>query len=139
MKRFSKTENQTSSVKEILHKEGPIMTKEKLFELLTKISDKYIRSKWCLPAACLIFTLIVCALFIPQKFSVNPFDETPTPVYTDELPLLTISSLDAPATIGGVSSSRGSDQLIPINNNPWTEEAQLTTLPVFRNPLEYKG
>lgn len=139
MKRFSKTANQISSIKEMLHKEGQIMTKEKLFKLLTKIFDKYIRSKWCLPAACLIFTLIVCALFIPQKFSVNPFDETPAPVHTDELPLLTISSLDAPATIGGVSSSRGSDQLIPVNNNPWTEESLLTTLPVFRNPLEYKG
>lgn len=115
------------------------MTKEKLFKLLTKISDKCLRSKWGLSAACLIFALIVCALFIPPKFSVNPFDETPAPTYTDELPLLTIFSLDAPAIIGGASSSRGSEQIIPINNNPWTENAQLTTLPVFANPLEYKG
>lgn len=101
-------------------------------------------SKWWILAACLILTVSVSTLLFRLISSFNntgssyAYEDTPS-ADTEALPSLTIFHVGSRAA-GGTAGGSGylayatSDL---SNTNPWTETTELSTLPVFRNPVEY--
>ena len=116
------------------------MTKEFLFK------KKYIKwHKWGLLTICLILAMSAAIFFAikqtgflhktEQDFSYN----ADAPVVSKELPSLTIFHVGSRA-VGGTAGGSGLTEYATSehsNTNPWTESSKLSTLPVFRNPLEY--
>ena len=92
--------------------------------------------KWGAAAACLALLGYLGAGLLPKDIPETIPVPSSSPSRDPDLPLLTI-----PETLGGGMGFEGLmayDISELVNNNPWTEEMNLTTLPVFRNPITYE-
>lgn len=92
--------------------------------------------KWGAAAACLALLGYLGTGLLPQTaLEITP-EATSSPTRDPDLPLLPL-----PDTLGGGMGFEGLmayDISELVNNNPWTEEMELTTLPVYRNPITYE-
>lgn len=123
------------------------MKNVKLLEKIGEISECYIaeadptasriydlsRIKWGALAACLALAIFTAIKIIPAN-SVMPPPVEPAPG-TDGLPMLAVTG-DSGAGMG-FEGYMAYDILEIVNNNPWTETANISTLPVYKNPLAY--
>ena len=92
--------------------------------------------KWGAAAACLALLGYLGIGLLPQTALGSPPEATSSPTRDPDLPLLTL-----PDTLGGGMGFEGMmayDISELVGNNPWTEEMNLTTLPVYRNPITYE-
>lgn len=118
------------------------MNSEKLLNAIGKIDDnlildavndtpvtskrKHIWLKFCAAAACLALIVYAGTQLVQNNNSADT---------TDRLPMLTITE--------GASSSMGYEGYMLyeiselVNANPWNENAEISTLPVYENPLSY--
>lgn len=92
--------------------------------------------KWGAAAACLALLGYLGTGLLPPSTPGTAPETTSAPTRNPDLPLLTM-----PETLGGGMGFEGMmayDISELVNNNPWTEEMNLTTLPVYRNPITYE-
>lgn len=92
--------------------------------------------KWGAAAACLTLLGYLGIGLLPQKSPETIPVPSSAPTGDPDLPLLTL-----PDTLSGGMGFEGMmayDISELVNNNPWTEEMDLTTLPVFRNSITYE-
>lgn len=75
-------------------------------------------------AACFALTIFAWARFSPKE----------TPSNTGDLPMLSISGSAESMGYEGYMAYEISEL---VNANPWNEDLELTTLPVYQNPLTY--
>jgi len=116
------------------------MTSEKLIDYIGQIDDSIIAEandgllelapkhtwvKWISVAAAAVACIIAAILLIPGQ---KPPDDFPN------LPKLTIEEIEFN---GGYEGHMAHDISELTNGNPWTENAVLETLPVFRNTSRY--
>lgn len=92
--------------------------------------------KWGAAAACLaLLGSLGAGLWLQNTAETFPA-ATPGPTRNPDLPLLTLpESLSGGMGFEGLMAYDISEL---VNGNPWTEEMNLTTLPVFRNPIAYE-
>ena len=87
-------------------------------------------------AACLALLGYLGAGQLPQSALQTTPSTTVAPARNPDLPLLTL-----PETLSGGMGFEGLmayDISELVNGNPWTEEMNLTALPVYRNPITYE-
>ena len=115
------------------------MKSERILDTLGNVEEKYIAEaaplqrkgtvlrllKWGAAAACLGLAVYGGMRLISENPSGLP----------ESLPLLTVTGIGQEAM--GYEGYMAYEASELINGNPWTREAQLTTLPVYRNPLSY--
>ena len=92
--------------------------------------------KWGAAAACLALLGYLGAGLLPHDSPETIPAPSSSPTRDPDLPLLTL-----PDTLSGGMGFEGLmayDISELVNNNPWTGEMNLTTLPVFRNPITYE-
>lgn len=138
-------------------KREAIMKSERILNTLGQVDEKYIAEaapgqktgrgpgwiKGCAAAACLALAVYGGMKFMEYKAAGDPFQgggssEIPdgtSPGNQADLPLLTVTENGEEAM--GYEGYMAYDVSELINENPWTEGAGLSTLPVFRNPLSY--
>lgn len=92
--------------------------------------------KWGTAAACLALLGILGAGLLSQNAPETAPATTAAPTRDPDLPLLTLP--DALSGGMGFEGLMAYDISELVNNNPWTEEMNLTTLPVYRNPITYE-
>lgn len=88
--------------------------------------------RWGAAAACLAVLGYGAAVFLPAQ----PGVDGPAVGSATDLPLLTLP--ESPGGGMGFEGLMAYDSSELVNNNPWSEELSLTTLPVFRNPITYE-
>lgn len=121
------------------------MKNEKLLDAIGQINDELIvdagsdsksakKSLWfrrgLISAACLASAAVITALIIPFLHKIQQKTDIDT-----TLPLLTISQTQSGAM--GFEGYMAYDISELINANPWNENMNLSTLPVYENPLSY--
>ncbi|MEY8236088.1 hypothetical protein AALA36_10165 [Lachnospiraceae bacterium 66-29] len=89
--------------------------------------QKRIWRKWMAAAACLVLVFCVNLLMIPQQFFKDG---------TKELPILTVHRESGRDT-GSFACVEAYDASEIVNDNPWSEEAEISTLPVYRRQFIY--
>ncbi|MGI6004981.1 MAG: hypothetical protein ACOX88_06160 [Christensenellales bacterium] len=118
------------------------MKNEKLLEKIGEISEDYIAEanpiaktkkkrpwvKWGALAACLALAVFTVIKMIPA----NPVGRAPG---LGDLPLLAITEDSGEAM--GFEGYTAYDISEIVNNNPWTETAEISTLPVYQNSRAY--
>lgn len=119
------------------------MKNEVIFNAIGKADDKYIREaapgkpketqkrpwvKWGALAACLALAVFTVIKIIPT----NPVESRPG---LGDLPMLAITEDSGEAM--GFEGYTAYDISEIVNNNPWTETAKISTLPVYQNLLAY--
>lgn len=116
------------------------MKTEKLLNAIGKIDDnliygavndaktkkKNIWIKWSAAAAFLAFVIFSVTQFIPKS---NFMEELP------KLPMLSISETSSEAM--GFEGYMAYEISELVNANPWNENMEISTLPVYQNPLSY--
>ena len=85
---------------------------------------KNVRIRQFAVAACFALTIFAWTRFSPKE----------TPSNTDDLPMLSISESAEAMGYEGYMAYEISEL---VNANPWNEDLELTTLPVYQNPLTY--
>lgn len=95
-----------------------------------KKSKKWL--KWGVAAAC--FTLMVCSIYVVSRNDItkNPSEELPN------LPMLTLSDTIEDGEMG-FEGYWAYDSAELVNANPWSEDLEIDTLPVYQNPLTYNA
>lgn len=97
--------------------------------------------RWGALAACLALAVFAGTRLLPSKEilptpgSSGPSQPSQQPVQGEELPILTIGENDAVAM--GFEGYMALDISELCTANPWTAKAELSTLPVYQNPLLY--
>lgn len=92
--------------------------------------------KWGAAAACLALLGYLSSGLLPKDSPETVPVPSCAPSRDPDLPLLTLpESLSEGMGFEGLMAYDISEL---VNNNPWTEEMDLTTLPVFRNPITYE-
>lgn len=92
--------------------------------------------RWGAAAACLALLGSMGVWLLARDLPEPVPGATSAPTRDPDLPLLTLPE--------SLSGGRGFEGLMAydiselVNNNPWTEEMNLTTLPVYRNPITYE-
>lgn len=88
--------------------------------------------KWGVAAAC--FTLMVCSIYVVSRSDItkNPSEELPN------LPMLTLSDTIEDVEMG-FEGYWAYDSAELVNANPWSEDLEIDTLPVYQNPLTYNA
>ena len=118
------------------------MKNEKLLERIGEISEDYIAEadpiakakrkrpwvKWGALAACLALAVFTVIKIIPT----NPVKPAPE---LGDLPMLAITADSGEAM--GFEGYTAYDISEIVNDNPWTETAEISTLPVYQNLLTY--
>lgn len=118
------------------------MKSEKFLEKIGEISEDYIaeanpiaktkrkrlRVKWGALAAC----LALAAFAVIKMILINPFEPAPGPGH---LPMLAITEDSGEAM--GFEGYMAYDISEIVNDNPWTETAEISTLPVYQNLWAY--
>ena len=110
-----------------------ITTKTNHFTITKLLGKKTFSYKWIGVAACA--TLLLCGgllLTTSRLISDRHTDEIST-----DLAMLAITTQQPPSESGAGGGFQAYDISEWINNNPWNEDANLTTLPVYRNQLTY--
>lgn len=88
--------------------------------------------RWGAAAACLAVLGYGAAVLLSEP----PGVDGPAVGSATDLPLLTLP--ESPGGGMGFEGLMAYDSSELVNNNPWSEELSLTTLPVFRNPITYE-
>lgn len=88
--------------------------------------------RWGAAAACLAVVGYGAAVLLSEP----PGVDGPAVGSATDLPLLTLP--ESPGGGMGFEGLMAYDSSELVNNNPWSEELSLTTLPVFRNPITYE-
>lgn len=117
------------------------MKEERILNLLNRVDEKYIMEadpmnktkkksswiKWGAAAACLALAVFAGARLVPNG-------DTP-----GELPMLTISQHTSGETdmSMGFEGYTGYEASELVNANPWSEDVEISTLPVYKNQLSY--
>lgn len=91
-----------------------------------KTKEKNIWIKWSAAAAFLAFVIFSVTQFIPKS---NFMEELP------KLPMLSISETSSEAM--GFEGYMAYEISELVNANPWNENMEISTLPVYQNPLSY--
>ena len=119
------------------------MKNEVIFNAIGKADDKYIREaapgepketqkrpwvKWGALAACLALAVFAVIKIIPE----NPVEPAPG---LGGLPMLAIT--DDSSDEMGYEEYMAYDISEIVNNNPWTDATEISTLPVYQNLLAY--
>lgn len=91
-----------------------------------KTKKKNIWIKWSAAAAFLAFVIFSVTQFIPKS---NFMEELP------KLPMLSISETSSEAM--GFEGYMAYEISELVNANPWNENMEISTLPVYQNPLSY--
>lgn len=88
---------------------------------------KRIWRKWMAAAACLVIMLYAGLALLPQQLQKND---------TEELPMLTVNR-ESGRDMGLFEGFVAYDISENVNANPWSEEAEISTLPVYRRQFIY--
>lgn len=127
------------------------MNTKKFFEAMGEIDSKYVERvinyqpkqkkhiwvKWGAIAACLAIMVYAGTRLLLQKTH-RDMSELPTqeaPEDLSELPMLTITENTSDAM--GFEGYMAYDVSELVSANPWSESLEISTLPVYRNPLTY--
>lgn len=89
--------------------------------------------KWIAVATCGLLLLCSGLLFVTSRL----IPDRNTDAISTELPMLAITTRQPLVEGCGGGGLQAYDISEWINSNPWREDAELSTLPVYRNPLTY--
>ncbi len=118
------------------------MSNKKILSVIGQVNDEYIEEaipysktvkrhhylQWGALVACLALAVFIAIKIIPT----NPVEPTPG---IGDLPMLAISENSGEAM--GFEGYTAYDISEIVNNNPWRETSEISTLPVYQNLLAY--